>query len=631
MSTTSATLSPSMPASSAADSDLKNVKAALIRPCGAFLDANLGRQTLPYVYGSTIAQHVRKTGMKKIELCLDSICRREKIFTQNASDALDLLEGAISKAIDFHVTDTTTTDDEHRRLTAIVVAELDTMKDKQGFFVLIEPFVSNVSDATGVTVPDVIAATKKDVSTSNAVLFSIKISTRNASSASQNGSITTTSGVSTSDAMDLDLDGASGIHCNSESPANKSSSELPSASSHDVSFQQFVQLGDNHLAPKQSDHQYLGELSYELRQQGLVYLHDQLEKMQRQVSPKYGLLLDNNALNKLTHDIESNVLHKIHSEVMSLPNPPNKDWLDQKYELGVQAEHIALGEEQRFLARVRDEEMDNAEETSIPVQANSIDAPLTQEELNIIQPLTAPPSLDDFPHKKRVDFMHRLFWTMKRKNHEAAAKLKERLLPSEILPMVKEQELAVLQRISDHMQGLHRPPTPAEIEHEYDTQSEHELQDCSKLDRFVNKAKEFHKNAKMFFASAKDKVIGAFCISGASSVAPAARHAPPPPPVQDVKGQFMTALKHAINKMNIDASNTWNGGQAILQLAQVDDLALKLEARMLNNLDQKHIGTPLTRQQQETLYIQAGHEMLKQIRDINCFVQTVQAYLAMPF
>jgi hypothetical protein len=97
-----------------------------------------------------------------------------------------------------------------------------------------------------------------------------------------------------------------------------------------------------------------------------------------------------------------------------------------------------------------------------------------------------------------------------------------------------------------------------------------------------------------------------------------------------VKGQFTTALKHAINKMNTDASNTWNGGQAILQLAQVDDLVLKLEALMLNNLDQQHIGTPLTRQQQETLYIQAGHEMLKQIEDVDCFVQTVLAYLAMP-
>jgi hypothetical protein len=557
--------------------------------------------------------------MKKIGLSLNSIFRREKIFTQNTLDALDLLEGALSKAIDFHVNDTTTTDDEHRRLTAIVVAELDTMKDKQGFFVLIEPFVSNVSDATGVPVPAVIAAAKEDVcSASNAVLFSIRISTRNTSSASQNGSITITSGVSGSDAMDIDLDGVS------ETQSNSTSAPHP-----DISFHQPVPLGDNHLAPKQSDHQYLGELSYELRQHGLHYLHDQLEKMQRQVSPKYGLLLDNNALNKLTHDIESNVLHNIHSEVMSLSNPPNNDWLDQEYELGVQAEHIALGEEQRFLARVRDEEMDNAMETSIPVQVNSIDAPLTQEELNIIQPLSAPPSLNDFPHKKRVDFMHRLFWTMKRKNHEAAAKFKERLLPSEMLPMVKEQELAVLQRISDHMQGLHRPPTPAEIEREYDTQSEHELQDCSKLECFVNKAKDFHRSIKRFFASAKAKVAGAFCISGASSVAPAARHASPPPPVQDVKGQFMTALKHAINKMNTDASDTWNGGQAILQLAQVDDLALKLEALMLNNFDQQHIGMPLTGQQQETLYIQAGHQMLKQIEDVDCFVQTVQAYLAM--
>ncbi|CAN9393523.1 unnamed protein product [Alternaria alternata] len=504
------------------------------------------------------------------------------------------------------------------------------MKDKQGFFVLTEPFVSNVSNATGVPVPAVIATAKQNVgSASNAVLFSIKISTKNEPFCEAE-LVITTAAVPASDAMDVDLDGASEIQYNSESPANESSFGLTSAPRPDVSFHQYAQLSDNHLAPKQSDHQYLGELSYELRRQGLVYLHERLEKMQRQVSPTYGLLLENNLLNKLTHDIESNVLHNIHSEVMSLPNPPNKDWLDQKYELGVQAEHIALGEEQTFLARVRDEEMDNAEETSIAVQVNSIDAPLTQEEVNNIQPLSAPPSLTGFPHDKRQHFMRCLFWVMKRKNDEAAAKFKERLLPSEMLPMVKEQELAVLQRISDHMQGLHRPPTPTEIEREYDTQSEHELQDCSRLECFVNRAKDFHRGTKRFFASAKAKVAGAFCISGTSSVAPAVRYASPPPPVQDVKGRFMIALKHAINNMNTDASDMWNEGQDILQLAQVDDLALKLEALMLNNLDQQHIGTPLTGQQQETLYIQAGHEMLKQIGDVDCFVQTVQACLAMP-
>ncbi|CAN9376029.1 unnamed protein product [Alternaria sp. RS040] len=543
----------------------------------------LAGPTLPYVNGSTISQKARKTGMKKIGLSLDSICRREKIFTQNASDALDLLEGALSTAIDFHITATTTTDDEHKRLTAVVVAEPDTMKDKQGFFLLIEPFVSNVSDATGIPVPTVIAAAIQNVCfASNAVLFSIKISTRNTSSASQNGSTTTTSGVSASDAKNIDLD-----------------------------------------APKQSDHQYLDELSYELHQQGLSYLHDQLEKMQRQVSPKYGLLLDNTAIIKLTHDLEGNVLHCIHSDALLLSNLPSKDWLDQKYEVGIQAEHTDLKDERRFLARARDEEMDNTEEISIPVRVDSIDAPLTQEELDIIQPLSAPPSLDDLPHSKRVHFMQCLFWAMKRKNHEAAAKLEERLLPSEILPMFKEQELAVLRRISDHMQSLHRAPTPAEIECEYDIQSEHELQDCSRLDRFVNKANEFHNSVKRFFTSAKEKVSGAFYISGASNVAPAARHASPPPLFRDVKGQFMTALKGAINKMNIDASNTWNGSQAILQPAQVDDLALKLEALMLNNLDQQRIGTPMTSQQQETLYIQADHEMLKQIEDVDCFVQTV--------
>jgi hypothetical protein len=41
--------------------------------------------------------------------------------------------------------------------------------------------------------------------------------------------------------------------------------------------------------------------------------------------------------------------------------------------------------------------------------------------------------------------------------------------------MVKEEELSVLRRISDHMQSLYRSPTPAEIEREYDTQFEREF------------------------------------------------------------------------------------------------------------------------------------------------------------
>lgn len=82
--------------------------------------------------------------------------------------------------------------------------------------------------------------------------------------------------------------------------------------------------------------------------------------------------------------------------------------------------------------------------------------------------------------------------------------------------------------------------------------------------------------------------------------------------------------------MNADASNIQDGGQTLLQSNQVVDLALKLEALMLNQLGQKHAGTPLTSQQQDALYVQAGNEVLQRIRDANCFVETVRAYTAMP-
>lgn len=351
----------------------------------------MGRQSIAFVHGATISKHVRETGMEKIRLSLNSIFLREKIFTRNGSDAMDLLEGALSEAVDYHITATTTTDNEHKRLTDVVVAELDNMKDKQGFFVLIKHFVSNVSNATGVPVPAIIAAAKQNAgSASTGVMFSVRISTR------------TTSAVPASDAMDIDDTGASEIQGNSASASNGSASGPTWAPRCNVSFQQPAPLSHDELAPIQSDHQYLGEMSYELRQYGLIFLHDQLERMQRQVSPRYGLLLHKDALVKLTHDIESNVLHSIYSEVMLLSSLPNKEWLDQKYEIVVRVEHAALGDEQRFLARARDKEMVNAEETSVPVQTSSADGPLTEEELNTIQPLSTPPSLNGFSYDKRV-------------------------------------------------------------------------------------------------------------------------------------------------------------------------------------------------------------------------------------
>jgi hypothetical protein len=194
--------------------------------------------------------------------------------------------------------------------------------------------------------------------------------------------------------------------------------------------------------------------------------------------------------------------------------------------------------------------------------------------------------------------------------------------------MVHQEELIILQRISNKMQNSSFTPTDAEIEQEYDSQSESELKDSSKLDSFVGKVKTFHRRIKGFFSSTKDKITDTFCLGGTNTASHVGQNAPSLP-LQDTTSLFISALSEAITKMNASVSHTHNGGQTILQPAQVADLALRLEARMASNLGQKYIGTPLTAQQQETLYIQAGNNFLQRIGDVGCFVETVKAYFGM--
>jgi hypothetical protein len=181
------------------------------------------------------------------------------------------------------------------------------------------------------------------------------------------------------------------------------------------------------------------------------------------------------------------------------------------------------------------------------------------------------------------------------------------------------------------MQNLLYTPNDAEIEQAYDTQSEFELQNCSKLESFVGKAKDFHRRVKKFFTTAKDKITGTFCMGDPSSASHNAQNSPrPSPPVQDIKSLFDSALNEAITKVNAKVSNSHNQGNIILQPDEVADLAVKLDALMMNDLGQKHISTPLTAQQQDSFYFQAGNEFIQRILDVNCFVETVKAYLAMP-
>ena len=547
---------------------------------------------------------------------------------------MDSLEGILSIAIDYHITATNIaiTDDRYKELIAAIKFEFEHMSDKQAFFALIGRFVSEVSDCSGVPVPAAILAAKRNV-TSGSVAGYMQTTTFTVKTGfnwndSHKGDATT---AAESDDMDYDFDGTPDVQANfaSESgnspflgavftfqPGNASQESTPPA--------------HMKLTPRQGDHGYLDGISYELRLKGLEFFHDEVDRMHCKLSPFQGMLLDQNGLYELTHGLDAKVLHDIDTEVSSRSNPPSDTWLDEKYKDGVQMELIALGEASHFLARVKEVLYSrDVEMADVSAHDSWADPTLNQEEFDALNPLEAPLSLQGLSLDKRRHFLCRMLRKAKRMNDKARSAQKERLQPSEMMDMVHQDELAVLHRIDSAMQHSIFERDDAAIERAYDSQSESELRDCSRLNSFVNKVKGYHRRLRNFISSAKGRVVDAFGLrgdSGTPHTADAQFPTSPPPPVQGIKGSFISALTNAINAMNSSVNITHNLDQLLLQPAEVSDLVSRLEARMRSDLEQKYIGTPLTYEEQETRYVQAAKEFLQWIQNTHCFRETVMEY-----
>ncbi|KAI4640604.1 hypothetical protein J4E93_008194 [Alternaria ventricosa] len=562
----------SMPSQPPASNDLAHIKAALSGFADLAIDKNIERTTVIYVVGSTLPKRVRKQGVKDIGSSLNSIFRRERIF-HNDNEALYSLEGILSKAIDYHITatDIAITDDRYKELIAAIKFELENISDKQIFFALIGRFVSKVSDCSGVPVPAAILAAKRNVASGSVAghwqTNTLPMKTGFNWNVSHEGNATT---AAESDDMDYDFDGAPDIQTSS--------------------------------APGPGDSPFLGA----------------------------GMLLDQNGLYELMHSLDAKVLHDIHMEVSSRSTPPSDTWLDNKYKDGVQTSLIALGDARNFLARVKEVLYSrDVEMADVSAHDSWADPTLNQEEFDALNPLEAPPSLQRLSVDKRRHFLCRMLRKAKRMNDKARSAQKERLQPSEMMDMVHQDELAVLHRIDSAMQGSIFKRDDAAIERAYDSQSECELRDCGRLNSFVDKVKGYHRRLRNFISSAKGHVADAFGLrgdSGASHTADVQYPAPLPPPVQDIKGSFISALTNAINAMNSSLSATHNLDQLLLQPAEVADLVSRLEARMASDLGQKYIGTPLTYQEQETRYVQAANHFLQWIQNTHCFRETVKEY-----
>ncbi|KAI4915379.1 uncharacterized protein J4E92_009333 [Alternaria infectoria] len=630
---TGASYGLSMPAQPPASHDLTHLKAALSGFTDLAIDKNIERTTIIYVVGSTLPKRVRKQGVKDIASSLNSIFRRETIF-HNDKEALDSLEGILSKAIDYHITatDIAITDDRYKELTAAVKFELEHISDKQAFFALIGRFVSKVSDCSGVPVPAAILAAKRNVTSGSAAghwqTNTLPMKTGSNWNDSHEGNATT---AAESDDMDYDFDGAPDVQTD-HAPGSGTSPFLGAV----FTFQpgnaspESTSPAHTKLAPRQGDHGYLDGISYELRQKGLEFFHDEVDRMHCKLSPFQGMLLDQNGLYELMHSLDAKVLHDIDTEVSSRSTPPSDTWLDEKYKNGVQTELIALGEASNFLARVKEVLYSrDVEMADVSAHDSWADPTLNQEEFDALNPLKAPSSLQGISVDKRRHFLCRMLRKAKRMNAKARSAQKERLQPSEMVDMVHQDELAVLHRIDSAMQGSIFKRDDAAIERAYDAQSESELRDCGRLNSFVDKVKGYHRRLRNFISSAKGHVVDAFglrCDSGAAHTADAEYHSPPPRPDQDIKGSFISALTDAINAMNSSVSITHNLDQLLLQPAEVADLVSRLEARMRSDLEQKYIDTPLTYQEQEREYVQAANHCLQRIQDTHCFRETVKEY-----
>jgi hypothetical protein len=94
----------------------------------------------------------------------------------------------------------------------------------------------------------------------------------------------------------------------------------------------------------------------------------------------------------------------------------------------IRTEHTALGDRSKFLAKVKEIlHTRDIEMAGISTQGNKVDTPLTQKEFYALKPLSAPPSLQEFPINRRKHVLCRMLRKAKHMNNKAASMFEERL------------------------------------------------------------------------------------------------------------------------------------------------------------------------------------------------------------
>jgi hypothetical protein len=210
--------------------------------------------------------------------------------------------------------------------------------------------------------------------------------------------------------------------------------------------------------------------------------------------------------------------------------------------------------------------------------------------------------------------------------------------------MARAEEAKVLMGIEQDMKSLPRTPSLPKIEKEYDDRSEAELATCGKLASFVRKVKEFQHKAKGAVWRGWKLIKDASCM-GSSTNAP--QQAPGDIPCLDTlslggtgqkkpvsayeaaRNWFMSALAKNIHQTNKDISKYIP--DTLLPTTQVNDLAKKLEERLLQELGQMYgnADAPMSQSKKIALYQQQGLKYITQMKDMWVFHETVEAYKAM--
>jgi hypothetical protein len=283
-----------------------------------------------------------------------------------------------------------------------------------------------------------------------------------------------------------------------------------------------------------------------------------------------------------------------------------------------------------------------------PPSANKTEPNLSYEELDALQPCSSPSrDLQVIGHTTRLQQISLLYKRLKRTNRIAASRLKERLTPAEVVELTHTLESKILKEMDRDMIKLSRPPSErqsAEIHVEYCKRVNSKVEEYSILKTFLSKVRIFHTRVASVIRQARKKIAYKFSrvYDKEMSDAPPAfgqssqQHSTDQqsPGIdsgyqtlpEDPREDCIRHLIRAILSRNIPLSYSLNGGNCILTLNEVRDVAKMLETDMAGIMSNKLLNVNMNYDEQLQEYSTLGRRYIDHVQTDAGFVEAVQMY-----